>query len=133
MRAMGARIDVTAVRLDGPATLVTDITYMGRPARVACDRACTKAWGVGSRPRVQLTDDPDDYAFLADHELGDAPADTGTYEGGQGKPMFPDRHNKWCARECERSTIGDPSRPAALPDLSSRLFNIPRKDTANAR
>ena len=62
------------------------ITYFGEPARVACDELCSKAWGINNRPKVQLSDDEDDYEFLADSELPEAPADPGTYEGGQGKP-----------------------------------------------
>ena len=140
LRAMGARMDFGAVRLEdipsaatpprrgpGAPALVTDIVYFGRPTRVACDRRCTKAWGVGSRPKVRLSDDPDDYVFLADHELGEAPADPGTYEGGEGKPMFPERHNKWCVRECERSAVGERGEMPELPDFDVPRHNIPRK------
>lgn len=40
------------------------ISYFGRAMLVACDEHCHKAWGVNNRPRVQLSDDEDDYAFL---------------------------------------------------------------------
>lgn len=104
------------------------ITYCGKSCLLACDGNCRKAWGINSRPRVILSEsDPDDYAFLADGELGDAPECPGTYEGSCRKPLSDsERLNKWCARECERSAImGDTKW--ALPDLSVRLFNIPRR------
>lgn len=105
------------------------ITYFGQLTRVACDGQCLKAWGTHSRPKAQLSDDPDDYEFLADDELPTAPADPGTAEGGQSKPAsaaaFPTR---WCVRECERCALTPPGKPAAslqLPDFSRRLRNIP--------
>ena len=111
------------------------ITYFGRRCLLACDGNCSKAWGINGRPRVELSaDDPDDYAFLADGELGDAPCDPGTYDGLEmtGKPLTEgDRLNKWCARSCERSAIIEDAEctdiAAQLPDLSVRLFNIPRR------
>ena len=45
------------------------IQYFDQPCKVACDEKCEKAWGINNRPRVQLSDDPDDYAFLSDDEL----------------------------------------------------------------
>lgn len=108
------------------------IIYFGKPARVACDELCTKAWGINSRPSVQLSEDEDDYEYLADSELPEAPADPGTYEGGQGKPAsaigFP---NKWCVRECERCAMTPPDCPndvLVLPDLTKRIKNIPSLD-----
>lgn len=105
------------------------IAYFSQPARVACDRQCHKAWGINNRPRILLDpDNPDDYVFLADGELAAAPADPGTYEGGQGKPSTPDAFpNKWCVRECERCALsapGESALPLALPDYSRRLFNL---------
>jgi len=115
--------------LDGP--LVTRAVWFGRPVRIVCDRLCGKAWGVNGRPREALSEDPEDYALLADGELGEAPTDPGTYEGGHGKPSVPPAaHNKWCARECERATILGPDDPLRVRDLSRRLFNIPRSDGA---
>lgn len=108
------------------------INFFGR-CRVACDGNCAKAWGINNRPRVQLSEeDEDDYCFLADGELGDAPADPGTYEGGHGKPSsavyFP---NKWCVRECERCEKtpngGNPDDALELPDYSRRVYNMPWK------
>jgi len=79
--------------------LTTDIIYFGKKVKVTCDNKCEKAWGFNSRPRKELKDGFD---YLTDAELGDAPIDPGTYEGGYGKPMHPEKHNKWCVRECER-------------------------------
>lgn len=92
-----------------------------------CDAKCDKAWGINSRPRIDFdSDDPDDYAFKADGELGEAPECTGIWEGGDGKPRHDkDRHNKWCARECERSCIVDPNNDFQLPDFSERRYNMP--------
>lgn len=77
--------------------------------RVAfCDGLCSKAWGINNRPRRQLSEHEDDYVFLGDDELGEAPSDPGTYEGGDAKPTPPvERLNKWCVRECERSSVED--------------------------
>lgn len=88
---------------------------------------CHKAWGINNRPKEQLSDDDDDYAFLADSELGEAPEDPGTYEGGHAKPTrAEDRLNKWCFRECERSCIAKRGEALTPPDFSKRLFNIPQ-------
>ena len=100
-------------------------TYFGHPIILICDAKCHKAWGINNRPEVQLSDDEDDYAYLSDSELGDAPADPGTYEGEDGKPTSPaERLNKWCARECERSRMVDPNQEFELPDFSKRQYNI---------
>lgn len=101
------------------------IVFFGRPAVIACDANCDKAWGINARPREQLSADPDDYAWLADHELGTAPVDPGTYEGGDAKPtlrpMVGEAMNRWCARECERCVMTKPLKP--LPNFSKRLPN----------
>ena len=79
------------------------VQFCGQPAALACDGACSKAWGINNRPRLQLSDDVDDYEYLSDNDLGDAPLDPGTYEGGCAKPVDDSqRLNKWCVRECER-------------------------------
>lgn len=120
---------MTTIPQLGPARNEAVITYFSQPARVACDRLCSKAWGVNSRPRVQMGDDADDYAILADDELGEAPADPGTYEGGHAKPTSPDQFpNKWCVRECERCAISAPGQhelPLKLPDFGRRKLNMP--------
>jgi hypothetical protein len=108
------------------------IQYFGQPCKIACDRNCAKAWGLNNRPKERLSSNPDDFAFLADSELGEAPADPGTYEGGHAKPLSPDGFpNKWCVRECERCAMSKPGQsthPLALETFESRVFNIPRMD-----
>lgn len=111
--------------------IVKSLIFFGQPATHACDGKCSKAWGRnGGRPRVQIGDHVDDYAYLADDELGEAPVDPGTYEGDHAKPAHakgPDDINKWCVRECERSWMNPPGRPDAvpeLPDFSGRFYNI---------
>lgn len=112
--------------------LVKAITYFGQPAIVACDGRCDKAWGINGRPTVSLGDDPNDFAYLADKELEEAPADPGTYEGGHAKPTCASsRLNKWCVRACERSCM---TKPEGLElqtrDFSKRFFNQPWKHAA---
>lgn len=104
------------------------ITYFGQQAKVNCDENCNKAWGINRRPKVQLSDDEDDYAYLSDDELGDAPENPGTYEGGQAKPIdkagIP---NKWCVRECERCNISRPGEfgmPLPVKTFNDRISNI---------
>lgn len=104
-----------------------DIVWFGQAAVLSCDAKCDKAWGLNSRPRIEFDpEDPDDYAFLADDELGEAPYDPGTYEGGHAKPRSKkDRLNKWCARECERSCIVGRLNPDDKPsDFSRRVYNM---------
>lgn len=95
------------------------IIYFQETAWVNCDRNCSKAWGISSRP---CTDN--DEEFLADTELGEAPCDPGHYEGSDGKPQsareFP---NKWCVRQCERSVMTElraGPETLILPDWSRR-------------
>jgi hypothetical protein len=93
---------------------------------LACDARCNKAWGINNRPRVSLSEDDEDFAFLSDTELGVAPFDPGTYEGGHAKPITTsDRLNKWCYRECERSAEAATLDDISLPDFSVRRFNMP--------
>jgi hypothetical protein len=109
-----------------------DIIFVGRKLVLACDAQCHKAWGVNERPSVQLSDDENDYAFLADHELGFAPADPGSTEGGYPKPRSPDeRLNKWCARECERSKMVRPDEELKLPNFDERVYNRPSSNPKN--
>lgn len=104
------------------------ITYFGEPAKVACDEKCNKAWGRNRRPTNELSDDPDDYEYLSDNELPEAPIHPGTYEGGDRKPVNKiDIPNRWCIRECERCCISNPGQyeqPLALKDFSTRIKNI---------
>lgn len=104
------------------------ITYCGVSAKVACDEKCNKAWGISSRPNVQLSDNDDDFEWLSDDELGEAPIDPGTQEGFDSKPINKKRiPNKWCVRECERcvmSEYGKANQSLQLPDFSKRIKNI---------
>ena len=106
------------------------IIYFEKPAKVCCDGNCKKAWGRNNRPYIQLSEDEDDTVYLADDELGLAPKDPGTYEGGIGKPssvrQFP---TKWCVRECERcgmSRLGEFDKPLEIPNFSVRIYNKPQ-------
>lgn len=104
------------------------VTAYGKSTILFCDANCLKAFGISTRPRVQLSDDPDDFAFLADDELGIAPEDTGNYEGECGKPDSTDRLNKWCFRQCERSESTQKERVLIeLKDWSVRRYNMPSK------
>jgi len=105
------------------------VMFFGDPTLFMCDANCNKAWGINTRPRVELSDDPDDYEYLADSELGDAPTDPGTYEGSDGKPRTPEqRMNRWCVRECERSVMGELGELVEARDLSKRLSNMPKNE-----
>ena len=69
-------------------TLSTNITFFGKQRTISCDARCDKAWGKN-------------WGYEKEYP---APIDTGIYEGGEAKPKNK-KHNKWCARECERSNI----------------------------
>ncbi len=109
----------------------TFITYFGQTAKVGCDGKCGKAWGSNSRPKVFLTNDPeenpDNFYWLSDAELEIAPKDPGTYEGGEGKPSHPGAFpNKWCVRECERceiSNLRESHKPLEFTDWNKRVYN----------
>jgi len=108
------------------------IKYSGQPAKIKCDGKCNKAWGINSRPKVQLSEDEDDVVYLSDSELGDAPDNPGTYEGWSAKPLNTSEFtgNRWCARECERLSISKPGEhdlPLELKDWNSRVFNMPHE------
>lgn len=114
---------------------IKTIGWFGRTCTVACDGRCDKAWGLNQRPKISFDPkDPDDVAWLADHEVGTAPEDPGTWEGGDGKPSgmpLPDDAghlmNKWCSRECERSAIYEQNEPVLIRTLNKRIFNQPWK------
>lgn len=109
----------------------TPIVFLGQNAVLTCDAKCSKAWGINSRPKQHLSENPDDYEFLSDSELGDAPIDPQIYEGGHAKPRIKaERHNQWCARECERSRIAKKTEDYNLPDFDKRLPNIPESYNA---
>lgn len=113
-----------------------DINYAFQPCTVACDGKCSKAWGINQRPRKYLSGDPDeaetakewgrradDFVWFADDELGEAPEDPGTYEGGHAKPLGPHEMNKWCTRECERSVLVGRGEPITLRDFDNPTPN----------
>jgi hypothetical protein len=118
--------DVTA-----PA-ISKEVTAYGRRFVLGCDAQCSKAWGAGARPRVLLSaDNPDDYAYLADHEIGAAPVDPGTGEGGDGKPLVPsERLNRWCFRACERARWAPVGEPLPERDLTRRRYNVHARQRA---
>lgn len=92
------------------------IIYCGQKLLLCCDGNCNKAWGMNSRPQVAGREDEDEPWYLSDDELGIAPLHPGTWEGGHGKPNPADPEmNKWCARECERSTMTALGDPIKLP------------------
>ena len=101
------------------------ITYFGCSV-VSCDRKCHKAWGINNRPQRKLSEDEDDYVFLSDSALAEAPEDPGTYEGFQGKPgnAHTGPLNKWCVRECERSVMVDSGEELVLPDFDNPEPNL---------
>jgi hypothetical protein len=102
------------------------IVYFGQDVVLICDGKCNKAWGRNSRPKHYFSDDPDDYAYVPDQDLGEAPDDPGTYEGNHGKPTMSAHGylNKWCARECERSEIVKDGEEFELEDFSKPLPNM---------
>jgi len=119
--------------------LQKQIIFFGQSAMITCDGRCEKAWGIGSRPSVQLSELEDAFEWLSDTELGIAPIDPGTYEGSDGKPTHDgEQLNRWCARECERSsidrrTIGNTVRNIVLRDFNRRVcnFHSRRKEEGN--
>jgi hypothetical protein len=89
--------------------------------KLVCDGNCAKAWGFCARPRKIFDEEnEDDFVFLGDHDLGQAPEDPGTGEGGHYKPkMVYQRLNKWCARQCERSVMLGRREEIILPDMTN--------------
>lgn len=107
------------------------ITYFEQQAKIGCDEKCHKAWGWNNRPFEQLSDDEDDKVWMSDDEIGIAPVDPGTYEGGYAKPTLKTEiPNKWCIRECERCQMSKPGeydQPLKLEKWSERVYNQPWK------
>jgi len=137
------------------------IQYFGQNAKVNCDENCKKAFGSNSRPRVynhkklegqvfglngtsiyptleENDIDVDDWAYLSDDELPDAPIDTGFYEGGQSKPVDENGNpvqsqipNKWCVRECERCNMSRTNQwmnDLPVRKFYKRFFNIAKSE-----
>jgi hypothetical protein len=110
------------------------IRFFGASCVLICDGKCKKAWGINHRPRTMLSDDVDDHVYIADSQLGDAPDDPGTYEGGDAKPLFKAaRLNKWCARECERGQVVDDMEEFTPRDLEHPEPNIPRNPATGGK
>ena len=109
------------------------IQWFRSPATLKCDGRCDKAFGINGRPQRKLSENPDDYVYLSDDEVGIAPGPgetVGVSEGGHMKPSAvplsdPEQMNKWYSRECERSVVTTTDEPA--PDLTNPKPNIPRK------
>lgn len=117
--------DYREIHLVNRVILVQDGFYFGKPMTFACDANCDKAWGIGNRPHIQLSDDEDDIVWLADSELGEAPNHPNSWEGEDTKPQAPEeRMNKWCCRACERSTMSDRDKVIHLTDWSKRVYNL---------
>lgn len=107
------------------------IKYCGFDVKVGCDEKCNKAWGINDRPFIKLSKDGDDYAWLSDDELGEAPVSSRTIEGDTSKPFTKNfMLNKWCVRQCERcamSNINQSHLPLTYKDFSKRIYNQPWK------
>jgi hypothetical protein len=89
---------------------------------------------VWQNGRVETTGEPvdwDDFAYLADGELGEAPENPCTSEGFDFKPdaddPSPEKINRWCVRQCERHRLIEPGEPIRLKDFSRRRYNIPSR------
>lgn len=101
------------------------VIYLQQTVKVACDANCAKAWGLNSRPVVQVEEGSNETEWVADDEFESAPDDPGTYEGGHAKPNSPTEFpNKWCVRECERCLMAKPDETLSiehLPDWTKRV------------
>ena len=110
------------------------IVFFGKDCVVACDGRCDKAWGHNGRPRTKLSVNPDDYVYLADEKLDKAPGPGDTNILSEGCDLKPSAVpvtdgeviNRWCTRECERSTFVGMDEPLVLRDMSNPKPNIPR-------
>jgi len=81
--------------------LISRILAYGQPFIILCDARCNKAWGRDLRSKVVRSNAEDDWEYMADVELGEAPERTGNTEGDDDKPRDK-KHNRWCFRQCER-------------------------------
>lgn len=123
-----ARAEYISDLLAAAPVFTKQITWFDRPVTLACDGKCGKAWGITMRPKVEFDEnEPDDSAMLADHELGLAPADPRTYEGGCAKPSSPAEMNRWCSRQCERSSLFEAGEPILVKRFEQRRYNQPWK------
>lgn len=108
----------------------------GEQRIIGCDGKCNKAWGVICRPIVDLDGKGEDnHYLLGDDDLGEAPEDPGTYEGGDGKPFDAqsgEDMNRWCFRQCERCEDCKVGEELQLKDWSKKRYNKPWTDEAKA-
>jgi hypothetical protein len=110
---------------DKVSILTKTIPYCGKEMIFACDKKCNKAFGINGREKKQLSDDEDDYQYLTDSEVGNAPQCMGTWEGGDGKPLtIAEAPNKWCVRECERSALIEEGDSQTINDFNFPVFNF---------
>lgn len=96
---------------------------------IGCDGNCSKAFGISERPRVFLSDDPDDFCYLPDQEIDQIVPDfqwQSELDNPTRWPIHP-KLCKWCVRECERSTETDWYSPHKLFvwDFSKPFCNMP--------
>lgn len=114
-----------------PQILKKKITIYGHQAILACDGLCHKAWGLDGRQTLQLSEELDDFVYVSDSELGEAPGPglTATIsEGGDVKPcagILTDGQlmNKWCSRQCERVSLFDSDESIKLKDMLDPIPN----------
>lgn len=110
------------------------IQAYGEQRIIGCDGKCNKAWGIMSRPSVDLdVKDEDNNYMLGDDDLGEVPQDPGTYEGGHVKPYYAESvqdMNKWCFRQCERCVDCKVGEELQLKDWSKKVYNQPWTDEA---
>jgi len=87
------------------------INYFMVPHYLICDGDCDHAWGINWDGRKKRK----------------APACTGTWEGGHGKPNCyhqAELMNKWCARECERSIMLRREKDEKFYEDSKEIYEI---------
>jgi hypothetical protein len=106
------------------------ITFFGKRMKVGCDGKCNKAWGKAKRPKQTLNpSDPDDFSWLADSEIAEqAPADPGSRESGDSKPVSQDNLlNSWCVMQCERCVKNERQleTPLNLITFDKRVYSKP--------
>jgi hypothetical protein len=73
--------------------------------------------------------------YLGDDRVGEAPPPGQTEIASEGWEMKPSaapladasKLNKWCARQCERSTIAKLGEPVSLPDMQDPEPNMPHR------
>jgi hypothetical protein len=101
------------------------VAAYGRMLTLTCDNNCEKAFGIRERPYIQLDGNVDNIAWLSDDEVGIAPIDPGTDEGGHRKPTCEkEKLNKWCFRQCERCSEFNQGEEVIVKSFDKRVYNI---------